>query len=90
MLFMQDGQKLGLHFVWQKKCGMIRTRKLKIIRLKKHASTMIFPIGEPNDKFATVFQRKRAFLAPVSKDQVGIFQCNLRAEMQKQLAYSSF
>lgn len=27
-------QKLGLHFVWQKKFGMIRTRKLKIIRLK--------------------------------------------------------
>ena len=34
MLFMQDGPKLGLHFVWQKKCEMIRTRKLKIIRLK--------------------------------------------------------
>ena len=32
--FMQDGPKLGLHFVWQKKCGMIRTRKLNIIRLK--------------------------------------------------------
>ena len=28
------GPKLGLHFVLQKKCGMIRTRKLKIIRLK--------------------------------------------------------
>ena len=40
--------------------------------IKKHASSMIFPIGEPNDNFAQYFSGK-SFLAPVSKDQVGIF-----------------
>lgn len=33
---------------------------------------MIFPIGEPNDKFAQYFTGK-SFLAPVSTSQVGIF-----------------
>lgn len=40
--------------------------------IEKHASSMIFPIGEPNDNFAQYFSGK-SFLAPVSKDQVGIF-----------------
>ena len=40
--------------------------------IEKHASSMIFPIGEPNDSFAQYFSGK-SFLAPVSKDQVGIF-----------------
>lgn len=38
----------------------------------KHADSMIFPIGMPNDSFAQYFSG-RSFLAPVSKEQVGIF-----------------
>ena len=37
-----------------------------------HANSMIFPIGEPNDAFAKYFMGK-SYLAPVSKNQVGIF-----------------
>lgn len=40
--------------------------------IENHASSMIFPIGEPNDSFAEYFSGK-SFIAPVSKDQVGIF-----------------
>ena len=38
---------------------------------------MIFPIGEPNDKFAQYFTGK-SFLAPVSTSQVGIFNVTFR------------
>ena len=38
----------------------------------KHASSMVFPIGMPNDGFARYFSG-RSFLAPVSREQVGIF-----------------
>lgn len=37
-----------------------------------HANRMIFPIGEPNDAFAKYFIGQ-SYLAPVSKNQVGIF-----------------
>ena len=37
-----------------------------------HAASMVFPIGAPNDGFAQYFSG-RSFLAPVSTDQVGIF-----------------
>ena len=37
-----------------------------------HANSMIFPIGEPNDAFAKYFIGQ-SYLAPVSKNQVGIF-----------------
>lgn len=37
-----------------------------------HAAAMIFPIGEPNDGFAQYFIGQ-SYLAPVSKEQVGIF-----------------
>ena len=37
-----------------------------------HQNSMVFPIGAPNDGFAQYFSGK-SFLAPVSKDQVGIF-----------------
>lgn len=40
--------------------------------MSKHAASMIFPIGMPNDGFAQYFS-DRSFLAPVSKEQVGIF-----------------
>lgn len=38
----------------------------------EHAASMIFPIGQPNDGFAQYFSGQ-SFLAPVSKEQVGIF-----------------
>lgn len=37
-----------------------------------HENAMVFPIGEPNDTFAQYFIGQ-SYLAPVSKDQVGIF-----------------
>jgi 4-carboxymuconolactone decarboxylase len=37
-----------------------------------HAASMVFPIGAPNDGFAQYFSGS-SFLAPVSTDQVGIF-----------------
>ena len=40
--------------------------------MAKHAASMVFPIGNPNDGFAQYFNSK-SFLAPVSKEQVGIF-----------------
>ena len=40
--------------------------------MSKHAASMIFPIGMPNDGFAQYFSG-RSFLAPLSKEQVGIF-----------------
>ena len=40
--------------------------------IKKHASSMIFPIGEPNDSFAPYFIGK-SYLAPISTEQVGVF-----------------
>ena len=40
--------------------------------MEEHAASMIFPIGQPNDGFAQYFSG-RSFLAPVSKEQVGIF-----------------
>lgn len=40
--------------------------------MAKHAASMVFPIGNPNDGFAQYFSGK-SFLAPVSKEQIGIF-----------------
>lgn len=40
--------------------------------MAKHVASMVFPIGNPNDGFAQYFSG-RSFLAPVSKEQVGIF-----------------
>ena len=37
-----------------------------------HENSMIFPIGAPNDGFKQYFSGK-SYLAPVSKEQVGIF-----------------
>lgn len=39
---------------------------------EKHADSMLFPIGQPNDAYAQYFIGK-SYLAPVSMDQVGIF-----------------
>ena len=40
--------------------------------IEKHISSMIFPIGEPNDNFAQYFIGK-SYLVPISTQQVGIF-----------------
>ena len=40
--------------------------------MARHAASMVFPIGAPNDGFAQYFTG-RSFLAPVSAEQVGIF-----------------
>lgn len=39
---------------------------------EKHVDSMLFPIGQPNDVYAQYFIGK-SYLAPVSTDQVGIF-----------------
>ena len=53
--------------------GMINTSLVHHFEnAKVHAKKVIFPIGEPNDKFAQYFTGK-SFLAPVSTSQVGIF-----------------
>lgn len=39
---------------------------------KSHENSMVFPIGEPNTAFAKYFIGQ-SYLAPVSKEQVGIF-----------------
>ena len=46
--------------------------------MRSHAKEMVFPIGTPNDGFAQYFSGK-SFLAPVSTDQIGIF--NVIAEI---------
>lgn len=40
--------------------------------MRAHAKEMVFPIGAPNDAFAKYFVGQ-SYLAPVSTDQVGIF-----------------
>ena len=40
--------------------------------MARHAASMVFPIGAPNDGFAQYFTG-RSFLAPVATEQVGIF-----------------
>ena len=40
--------------------------------MRAHAKEMPFPIGQPNDTFAHYFVGQ-SYLAPVSKEQVGIF-----------------
>ena len=40
--------------------------------MARHAASMIFPIGAPNDGFAKYFTGK-SYLAPVSTEQVGVF-----------------
>ena len=39
---------------------------------QRHANSMIFPIGAPNDGYAQYFSGK-SFLAPLSSKQMGIF-----------------
>ncbi len=47
-----------------------------------HASKMLFPIGEPNDGFAQYFIGQ-SYLAPVSGEQVGIFNVTFEPRCRK-------
>lgn len=47
-----------------------------------HAAQMIFPIGEPNDAFAQYFVGQ-SYLAPVSIDQVGIYNVTFEPGCRK-------
>lgn len=42
------------------------------LEIEKHAKSMVFPIGKPNDAFAKYF-KGQSYLAPVSTEQVGLF-----------------
>lgn len=39
---------------------------------KSYASSVVFPIGKPNDAFAQYFTGE-SYISPVSKEQIGIF-----------------
>lgn len=47
-----------------------------------HAAQMLFPIGEPNDAFAQYFVGQ-SYLAPVSIDQVGIYNVTFEPGCRK-------
>lgn len=51
--------------VWTEDCAETDAKS-------RHGAEMIFPIGAPNDAFAQYFSG-RSFLAPISTEQVGIF-----------------
>ena len=55
--------------------------------MRAHAKEMVFPIGAPNDGFAQYFTGK-SFLAPISTNQVGIFNVTFEPGCSK-LAHSS-
>lgn len=44
-----------------------------------HASSMIFPIGQPNDAYARYFIG-RSYLAPLSTEQVGVYNVTFEPE----------
>ena len=50
--------------------------------MARHAASMVFPIGAPNDGFAQYFTG-RSFLAPVSAEQVGIFNVTFEPGCRK-------
>ncbi len=51
--------------VWNEPCSALTEKE-------KFQNTILFPIGEPNDAFAQFFIGQ-SYLAPISKEQVGIF-----------------
>ena len=50
--------------------------------MRAHAKSMVFPIGEPNDGFAQYFVGN-SYLAPVSTEQVGIFNVTFEPSCKK-------
>ena len=49
---------------------------------EKFQKTILFPIGEPNDGFAQYF-KGQSYLAPVSTNQVGIFNVTFEPKCRK-------
>ena len=76
----------GHHLAMAKENGITRSEIAEILRMAKdiwadeesadekqlHQSSMVFPIGAPNDGFAQYFSGQ-SYLAPVSTEQVKIF-----------------
>ncbi len=50
--------------------------------MRAHAKSMVFPIGQPNDAFAKYFIGQ-SYLAPVSTEQVGIFNVTFEPGCRK-------
>ena len=59
-----------------------QTAPLDDSAMARHAASMVFPIGAPNDGFAQYFTG-RSFLAPVSAEQVGIFNVTFEPGCRK-------
>ena len=70
---------VGFYVGWPKAWAVFRLAKdvwneaeAEITEKDKYQNTILFPIGAPNDGFAQYFTGQ-SYLAPVSKEQVGIF-----------------
>lgn len=68
---------VGFYAGWPKAWAVFRMAKdvwkdAEITEKDKYQNTILFPIGAPNDGFAKYFSGQ-SYLAPVSKEQVGIF-----------------
>ena len=70
---------VGFYVGWPKAWAVFRLAKdvwketeAELTEKDKYQNTILFPIGAPNDGFAQYFTGQ-SYLAPVSKEQVGIF-----------------
>ncbi len=68
---------VGFYAGWSKAWAVFRMAKdvwkdAELTEKDKYQNTILFPIGAPNDGFAKYFIGQ-SYLAPVSKEQVGIF-----------------
>ncbi len=68
---------VGFYAGWPKAWAVFRMAKdvwkdAELTEKDKYQNTILFPIGAPNDGFAKYFIGQ-SYLAPVSKEQVGIF-----------------
>ena len=70
---------VGFYVGWPKAWAVFRLAKdvwkeaePELSEKDKYQNTILFPIGAPNDGFAQYFSGQ-SYLAPVSKEQVGIF-----------------
>ena len=68
---------VGFYVGWPKAWAVFRLAKdvwkeAELTEKDKYQNTILFPIGAPNDGFAQYFSGQ-SYLAPVSKEQVGIF-----------------
>ena len=54
-----------------------------------YEKSMLFPIGQPNDAFAQYFAGQ-SYLAPISKEQVGIFNVTFEPGCRNNWVFNSF